>query len=100
MKTIADFPLLLLDLLEPKLFVHQDLRDIDELTTPLDLTVVSHLPHDAVGIVLYRGHFLWVNPWRGIIHTCWRFSSQRLMRTLAIVLLLEQIKVVLLALVG
>ncbi len=34
MKTIADFPLLLLDLLEPKLFVRQDLRDIDELTTP------------------------------------------------------------------
>ena len=100
MKTIANFPLLFLDLLEPKGFVCEDLRDIDELTVPLDLAVVAHLPHHALGIVLYRRHFPWVNPWRGVINTCWSFSSQRLMRTLAIVLLLEPIKVVLLALMG
>ena len=100
MKTIANFPFLFLDLLEPKWFVCEDLRDIDELTVPLDLAVVAHLPHHALGIVLYLRHFPWVNPCRGVINTCWSFSSQRLMRTLAIVLLLEQIKVVLLALVG
>src|ERR1700746_2147024 len=100
MKTIANFPLLFLDLLEPQRFVRQDLRDIDEFTTPLDLTVVSHLPHNALGIVLYRRHFPWVNSWSGIITAVWSFSAGRLMRTLAIVLLLKQIKVVLLALVG
>src|SRR5437667_3008625 len=97
MKTITDLPLLFLDLLKPKRFVRQDLGDIDEITMPFDLTVVSHLPHNGVGIVLYRRDFPWVNPCRGIINTSWSFSSQRFMRTLVIVLVQEQIKVVLLA---
>src|SRR5436190_23956641 len=97
MKTITDLPLLFLDLAKPKRFVRQDLGDIDEIATPLDLTVVSHLPHGGLGIVLYWRDFPGVNPCRGIINTGWSFSSQRFMRTLAIVLVQEQIKVVLLA---
>src|SRR5918995_6756269 len=100
MKTIAHFPLLFFDLFESERFVRQNLRDIDKLTTPLNLTVVSHVPHDRFGIVLYGQYFLWINPCRGVVNTGWSFSFQRLMMTLAIVLLLEQIKVVLLALVG
>src|SRR6266700_2458566 len=100
METITDLPFLFLDLLKPHRFVGQDLRDIDELATPLDLTVVSDLADKARGAILDRRHFAGVKPWRGTINTGWSFSSQRLMGTLTVVVLLEPIKVVLLVVVG
>src|ERR1041385_5426567 len=86
MKTITDLPLLFLDLLEPQRFVRQNLRDIDEITTPSDLAIVSHLPDDAVGVVLNRREFAGVRAHRTRINTSWSLSSERLMRALVIIL--------------
>src|SRR5215468_454787 len=100
MKTVTHFPLLFFDLGKSKRLVRQDLRDIDEIALPFDLTVVSHLSNHTLGIVLDAWHLAWVKPWRRIIDGGWSLSVERLVGTFAIIVLLEQIKLMLLALMS
>src|ERR1043166_5574420 len=97
MKTKADFPSLLLNLLEAKGLARQDLRDIDQLTAPPYLASVSHVSNQTLRIILNRWQFFRIRPWRRIINSGWSFSVERLMRPLDIVLFLEAIKMALLS---
>ncbi len=55
MKTVADFPLAFIDLLESKRLSGQDLGDVNEIAVPLDLAVVSHLPNDHRRVIFHGG---------------------------------------------
>src|SRR5207247_2791439 len=96
MKVVTHLPLLLIDRLKSQRLFSQDFRDVEELTLPLDLAVVAHLPHRDSRLVLNLWEFDWIGPWRRAINTTWSFSSQRLMRTLPVVLLSKGIEVALL----
>src|SRR5882724_1428298 len=96
MKAVTQLPLLLIYRLKSQRLFSQDFRDVEELTLPLDLAVVAHLPHRDSRLVLNLWEFDWIGPWRRAINTAWSFSSQRLMRTLPVVLLSKGIEVALL----
>ena len=98
MKTVADFPLVIIDLLESKRLSSEDLGDVNEIAVPLDLTVVSHLPNDHSRVIFHWRDLGGIATWRGTINAARSFSSQGLMGTLRVILLLEQIKMLLLAL--
>src|SRR5436853_2173217 len=82
MKAVTQLPLLLIYRLKSQRLFSQDFRDVEELTLPLDLAVVAHLPHRDSRLVLNLWEFDWIGPWRRAINTAWSFSSQCLMRTL------------------
>ena len=46
MKTVTEFPLPLIDLLESKRLLGQHLRDVNEITPPFDFAIVSYPPND------------------------------------------------------
>src|SRR5438132_7010782 len=96
MKAVTQLPLLLIYRLKSQRLFSQDFRDVEELTLPLDLAVVAHLPHRDSRLVLNLREFDWIGPWRRAINTAWRFSSQCLIRTLLVVLFSKGIEVALL----
>src|SRR5438445_1005746 len=96
MKAVTQLPLLLIYRLKSQRLFSQDFRDGEELTLPLALAVVAHLPHRDSRLVLNLWEFDWIGPWRRAINTAWSFSSQRLMRTLPVVLLSKGSEVTLL----
>src|SRR5215203_4134844 len=100
MKTITDFPTMLLDLFESYRLVSQNLRDVEEIATPFDLAVASHLADHTARVVLHRWHFTRVNPSRRTVKSSGSLSSECLMGTLGIIELLKQIEMTLLSLAG
>ena len=97
MKTITNLPFLFLDLLDSERLLGQHLRDVNEIAAPLDLAVVAHAPNRRARAVLDGWNFAWVTAWGNMINTIRGLSFQRLMRTLPVILLQEEIKTVLLA---
>src|SRR6266404_6584565 len=56
MKAVTQLPLLLTYRLKSQRLFSQDFRDVEELTLPLDLAVVAHLPHrDSRVVLLSKG---------------------------------------------
>src|SRR6476646_2924894 len=97
MKTITYLPFVFLDLLKSQRFLGQDLRDVNEIAVPFNLTIVAHAPDRYAGTVFNGWNFPWVRTWRDTINTSRSLSSQRFMRALAVILLQVKIKLVLLA---
>ena len=65
MKTVADFPLVIIDLLESKRLSSEDLGDVNEIAVPLDLAVVSHLPNDHCRVIFHGRDLAGIATWRG-----------------------------------
>src|SRR6266566_5555322 len=91
MKTVTQFPALLIDRFESHGLFSQDFRKVEQLSAPLDLTVVTHLPDCDSRLILHLGEFGRIGAWRGAIDTPRRFSSQRLMRALPVIFLHKRI---------
>ena len=91
MKTITDFPLLLVNLSKAKGLLGQDLRDVNQIAVPFDLAIVSYISNGGGGAVLYGRQSIGVGTRRAAISSGWGVSSQPLMRTLLVILLYEKI---------
>src|SRR5688572_22962912 len=98
MKTITQLPLVIVDRFKSYRLFSQDFRDIDQLATPFDLALVTHLPDRDSGLVLHFGEFGRIGAWREAMDASWRFSFQRLMRAVPVIFLLKRIIVLLLRL--
>src|SRR3989442_10120572 len=96
MKTVTQFPPLLVDRLEPDGLFSQDFRKVKQLSSPLDLAVVSHLSDCDSRLILHLGEFGGIGAWRGAIDAPRRLFSQRLMGALPVIFLLKRIVVALL----
>src|SRR2546425_8486046 len=91
MKTVTQFPPLLVDRYESDGLFSQDFREVDQLSAPLDLAVVTHLPDGNSRLVLHLGEFGRIGAWRGAIYASRRLSSQGLMAALPVIFLLKRI---------
>src|SRR5688500_10178858 len=91
MKTITQLPLVIVDRFKSYRLFSQDFRDIDQLATPFDLALVTHLPDRDSGLVLHFGEFGRIGAWREAMDASWRFSFQRLMRAVPVIFLLKRI---------
>src|SRR5688572_32147828 len=98
MKTITQLPLVIVDRFKSYRLFSQDFRDIDQLATPFDLALVTHLPDRDSGLVLHFGEFGRIGAWREAMEASRRFSFQRLMRAVPVIFLLKRIIVLLLRL--
>src|SRR5436190_5912905 len=96
MKTVTQFPPVLVDGLEAHGFFSQNFREVEQLAAPLDLAIVTHLPDCNSRLVLHLGEFGRIGAWRGAIDAPWCLSSQRLMGALPVIFLLKRIIVALL----
>src|SRR5881398_2425847 len=96
MKTVTQFPTVLVDRLEAHRLFSQDFREVEELAAPLDLAVVTHLPDGNSRLALHLGEFGRIGTWRGAIDASRRLSSQRLMAALPVIFLQKRIVVALL----
>src|SRR3981081_1847741 len=96
MKTVTQFPRVLVDGLEAHGLFSQKFREIEQLASPLDLAVVSHLSDCDSRLILHLGEFGGIGAWRGAIDAPRRLSSQRLMGALPVIFLLKRIVVALL----
>src|SRR4029078_4066445 len=96
MKTVAQFPLVLIDQFESNGLVSQYMGEIDELTLPFDLASAPNLPDRDSRLVLHLGKFGRIGAWRGAMDAARRLSAQRLMAALPVVFLLKRIVMALL----
>src|SRR6267143_2483756 len=96
MKTVTQFPPVLVDRFESDGLFSQDFRKIKQLSSPLDLAVVSHLPDRDSRLILHLGEFGRIGAWRAAIDASRRVSSQRLMAALPVIFLQKRIVVALL----
>lgn len=79
MKTVTQFPPVLVDGLEAHRLFSQDFREVEQLAPPLDLAVVADLPDRDSRLVLHLGEFGRIGAWRGAMDASRRLSAQRLM---------------------
>src|SRR2546429_3523794 len=98
MKTVTQFPLLVVDRFESHGLFRQDFREIEQLAAPLDLAVLADLSNCESRLVLHLREFGRVGAWRGAIDAPRCFSSQRLMAALPVIFLLKRIVLALLLL--
>src|SRR6266567_5022858 len=91
MKTVTQFPPLLIDRFESDGLFSQDFRKVKQLSAPLDLTVVTHLPDCDSRLILHLGEFGRIGAWRGAIDAARCLSSQRLMAAFPVIFLLKRI---------
>src|SRR4029077_3720593 len=91
MKTVTQFPLLLVDRFESDGLFSQDFRKVEQLPSPLDLAIVTHLPDRDSRLILHLGKFGRIGAWRGAIDAPRRLSSQGLMAALPVIFLLKRI---------
>src|SRR5438046_4959469 len=91
MKTVTQFPPVLVDGLEAHGFFSQDFREVEQLAAPLDLAIVSHLPDCNSRLVLHLGEFGRKGAWRGAIDAPRCLSSQRLMAAFPVIFLQKRI---------
>src|SRR6266550_171747 len=96
MKTVKQFPPLLVDRFESDGLFSQDFREVEQLSSPLDLAVVTHLPDRDSRLVLHLREFGRIGAGRGAIDASRRLSSQRLMGALPVIFLQKRIVVALL----
>src|SRR5436190_20836275 len=76
MKAVTSFPPVLVDGLEAHVLFSQDFREVEQLATPLDLAVVTHLPDRDSRLILHLGKFGRIGAWRGAIDAPRCLSSQ------------------------
>src|SRR3989440_8308218 len=98
MKTVTQFPLLVVDRFESHGLFRQDFREIEQLAAPLDLAVLADLSNRESRLVLHLREFGRVGAWRGAIDAPRCLSSQRLMAALPVIFLLKRIVLALLLL--
>src|ERR1700716_1448040 len=98
MKTVTQFPALLIDRFESDGLFSQDFRKVEQLSSPLDLAVVTDLPDRDSRLILHLGEFGRIGAGRGAIDASRRVSSQRLMAALPVIFLQKRIVVSLLLL--
>src|SRR6266550_6264770 len=91
MKTVTQFPLTIVDGFKSHRFFSQDFREVDQLSAPLDLPVMTHLSDGNSRLVLHLGKFGRIGAWRGAIYASRRLSSQCLMAALPVIFLLKRI---------
>src|SRR6266404_5109252 len=91
MKTVTQFPPLLVDRFESDGLFSQDFRKVEQLSAPLDLAVVTHLPDCDSRLILHLGEFGWIGAWRGAIDAPRCLSSQRLMAAFPVIFLEKRI---------
>src|SRR5882762_9840334 len=96
MKTVTQFPPVLVDRFESDGLFSQDFRKIKQLSSPLDLAVATHLPDRDSRLVLHLEEFGRIGAGRGAIDASRRLSSQRLMAALPVIFLQKRIVVALL----
>src|SRR2546423_10954585 len=89
MKTVTQFPLLVVDRFESHGLFRQDFREIEQLAAPLDLAVLADLSNRESRLVLHLREFGRVGAWRGAIDAPRCLSSQRLMAALPVIFLLN-----------
>src|SRR5882724_1509013 len=96
MKTVTQFPPPLVDRFESDGLFSEGFRKVKQLSSPLDLAVVSHLSDCDSRLILHLGEFGRIRAWRGAIDASRRVSSQRLMAALPVIYLQKRIVVALL----
>src|SRR5258706_12888895 len=96
MKTVTQFPPLLVDGFESDGLFSQGFREVEQLAAPLDLAVLPHLPDCDSRLILHLREFGGIGAWRGAIDAPRRLSSQRLMGALLVIFLEKRIVVALL----
>jgi len=80
MKTVTQFPPFIVDGFQSHGLFSQNFRKVEQLTTPFDLAVVTHLPDRDSRLVLHFREFGRIGARRGAMDARRRLSSQRLMR--------------------
>src|SRR5689334_23267972 len=96
MKTVAQFPLVLVDQFESDGLVGQYVGEIDQVTLPFDLASAPNLPDRNSRLVLHLGKFGRIGAWRVAMDAAGGLSAQRLMAALPVVFLLKRIVMALL----
>src|SRR6266550_4394328 len=96
MKTVTQLPPPLVDRFESDGLFSEGFRKVKQLSSPLDLAVVSHLSDYDSRLILHLGEFGRIGAWRGAIDAPRRVSSQRLMAALPVIFLQKRIVVALL----
>src|SRR5688572_1982650 len=91
MKAVTQFPLVVVDRFKSYWLFSQDFRDVDQFATPLDLTLVTHLPDCDSGLVLHLWKFGRIRAWRPAMDASWRLSFQSLMRSVPVIFLPKRI---------
>src|SRR6266852_187931 len=91
MKTVTQFPPLLVDRFESDGLFSQDFRKVKQLSAPLDLAVVTYLPDCDSRLILDLGEFDRIGAWRAAIDAPRRLSSQRLMAAFPVIFLQKRI---------
>src|SRR5437879_7577680 len=91
MKTVTQFPSVLVNRFEPHGLFCQDFLEVKQLAAPLDFTVMTHSPDRDPRLVFHLREFGRIGARRGAIDTPRRFSSQRLMRALPVIFLHKRI---------
>src|SRR5882762_6078984 len=91
MKTVTQFPPLLIDRFESHGLFSQDFREVEQLATPLDLAVVTDLPDRDSRLILHLGEFGRIGAWRGAIDAPRCLSAQCLMAAFPVIFLLKRI---------
>src|SRR5215467_2176919 len=96
MKAVTQFPFLVVDGLESHGLMSQDFREVEQVATPFDLAVVTHLPDRNSRLVLHLGKFGRVSAGRRAMNAPRRLSPQRFMAAFPVILLQKRIVLALL----
>src|SRR5215467_16208081 len=96
MKTVAQFPSMVVDGFEAHGLFRQHFREIDHVAAPLDLAVVTHAPDRDSRLILHLGKFGRIGAWGAAIEAARCLSGERLMAALPVIFLLKRIVVALL----
>src|SRR5215831_1089356 len=91
MKAVTQFPLLVVDRFESHGLFSQDFREVEQVATPLNLTVMTHLPDRNSWFVVHLGKFGRIRAGRSAINAPRRLSPQRFMAAFPVIFLLKRI---------
>src|SRR4051812_43299520 len=91
MKTVTQFPLVLVNRFEPHGLFSQDFRKVKQLAAPLDFAILTHSPDSDSRPVFYFREFGRIGARRGAMDTPWCFSVQPFVGALPVVFLHKSI---------